>query len=335
MRESDLDLLACPKCRSRLDLSERRRCEGSTTLSGYLVCSANAHRFEIAGGIPRFVPAENYASSFGLQWNIHARTQLDSVTGLTASGDRLFTETRWPHDLEGQLVMEAGCGAGRFTEHIAATGARVLSFDFSRAVDACYELNHSRTGLLIAQADIREIPTKPETFDKILCLGVLQHCPDPRAAFLSLCDHLKPGGEIAVDIYRKNPLGKYISFTPAPPSKYWLRGFTKRMTPESLYKGVIRYIDVMWPLSRLIGRIPYLGRRLNWLLLVPDYRHLGLGDELARKWSYLDCFDMLAPAYDQPQERSIFELWFREAGLADIEVEKGHNGWIGRARRPA
>ena len=44
---------------------------------------------EVVKGIPRFVNSDEYASSFGLQWNFFRRTQLDSFTGLSISRDRL------------------------------------------------------------------------------------------------------------------------------------------------------------------------------------------------------------------------------------------------------
>ena len=33
--------------------------------------------FPLVHGIPRFCPAENYSESFGYQWNLFDRTQLD------------------------------------------------------------------------------------------------------------------------------------------------------------------------------------------------------------------------------------------------------------------
>ncbi len=44
--------------------------------------------------------------------------------------------TGWPKDMKGETILEAGSGAGRFTEIMVKTGANILSFDFSSAVDA-------------------------------------------------------------------------------------------------------------------------------------------------------------------------------------------------------
>src|SRR5213593_1583513 len=65
----------------------------------------------VVRGIPRFVPSDSYASGFGLQWNAHAETQLDSRTGTHLSQARLERCLGMPLTaLRGKTVLEAGCG---------------------------------------------------------------------------------------------------------------------------------------------------------------------------------------------------------------------------------
>ena len=61
------------------------------------------------------VPVENYAASFGHEWNTHDRTQYDETSGFNASSERFRNETRWGDDLAGQVMLEVGSGSGRFT----------------------------------------------------------------------------------------------------------------------------------------------------------------------------------------------------------------------------
>src|SRR5690606_37003165 len=99
--------------------------------------SVRGRRYPIVTGVPRFVPEENYAEAFGEQWVRFPRTQLDSATGLTLSRDRLERCLGHPlSELSGQLVLEAGSGAGRFTELLLQSGATLDSFDYSGAVAA-------------------------------------------------------------------------------------------------------------------------------------------------------------------------------------------------------
>src|SRR3954453_10172991 len=95
---------------------------------GMLACPAG-EVYPVVAGIPRFVVDQGYAEAFGAQWNHYRLTQLDSHTGATISADRArrcVGEELW-HTLDDRLVLECGCGAGRFTEVLLERGARVTS----------------------------------------------------------------------------------------------------------------------------------------------------------------------------------------------------------------
>src|SRR5512138_2953092 len=75
-----------------------------------LVCNQGC-LYEILNEIPRFVPRQNYTSSFGLQWNTFRTTQLDSCTQLTISRDRLRRIAGGSLEIfRGRKTLEAGCG---------------------------------------------------------------------------------------------------------------------------------------------------------------------------------------------------------------------------------
>lgn len=332
MRLKHLALLACPVCRGSLRYLGDELAPNQSVESGTLQCSDCGQRYPIHAHIPRFVPNSNYADGFGLQWNAHVETQYDSYTGLPLSERRFFSETGWLRRLQGELILEAGCGSGRFTPHAASTGAVVLSFDYSNAVDANYAQNGHLENVCIVQADIFSIPCRPASFSRIYCFGVLQHTPDPRRAFFSLVAMAKAGGHLVVDVYKRNRVSKLVSFTPAPPTKYWVRPVTKRLPPRSLYALVKAYVLLMWPASRVIARLPRYGRNINWMLLIADHSNLGLSDEAQRKWAVLNTFDMLAPRFDIPQTIGEVRNWFQSDRFADIEVDFGFNGIVGKAR---
>lgn len=313
----------CPSCARPLSGPKGRPREGELTCAG---CKG---RYPVRGSIPRFVPEENYAGSFAFQWNRYARTQLDKFNGGTNSADRFFKVTGWPRNLKGQTVLEPGCGAGRFTQVVLESGAEVYSFDYSGAVDANLANNGLPGNLHLFQADIYRIPLPKGSFDRIFCLGVLQHCPGPKAAFLSLIPYLKPGGEIVMDVYQKTPR---MLVTP----KYWLRPFTKRMKKERLHRLVERIVPPLIPVKAGIRKIPVLGRYVAYFIPIACYKNiLPLPDEQIVEWGILDTFDMLSPRYDKPQSLRTVRRWFQEAELTDVEVQYGPNGINGRGRRPS
>jgi SAM-dependent methyltransferase len=331
MRPEHLQLLISPATKKPLKLVPGSEMVGTRVKQGQLTDEDGEILYPIVDFIPRFVPADNYAKGFGYQWNMHRRTQYDASSGFPVSVERFKKETGWDGDLTGEVILEAGCGSGRFTPHALGTGANVVSFDYSNAVDANYASNGQNEQLLIVQADIYNLPFRKSAFDKVFCFGVLQHTPDARKSFMELVQYIKPGGRLASDVYLKS--FKQLLFA----TKYKVRPFLKGMDPEKLYRWVTGYIDFMWPLATQIRKIPRYGKSINWLLLIADYSQLlkGADDKTLKEWAYLDTFDMLAPAYDNPQTPQAFANWHREAGLVDIDVHLGYNGVEGRGRRPS
>ena len=327
MNLDHLHLLACPVCLGALSARGEPAANGRL-LEGALRCAGCDKDFPVTGGIPRFVPRENYASGFGLEWNKHARTQYDSHSGLPLSRERFFSQTHWPQDLRGELILEVGSGSGRFTEQAANTGATVVSFDYSDAVEANFASNGARDNTLIVQADIYAVPCRPHLFDRLFCFGMLQHTPDPQRSFRVLPDALKPGGALCADIYKATLLRTLFQ------TKYYVRPLTRRMEPQRLYRLTCGWVDLMWPLASLIRRLPG-GSGINWRLLVADYSGLGLKGDILKEWAYLDTFDMLAPRYDRPISLETFRQWAAAAQLQSVETEYTGHGVVLRARTAA
>lgn len=328
MRREYLKLLVCPACQCHLTCvsGDADPAEGSI-VTGRLVCASCQREYPVVAGVPRFVPRENYASGFGLEWTKHARTQYDSYSGIPASEQRFFGQTGWPKDLTGEVILEVGSGSGRFTEQAARTRATVVSLDYSYAVDANFASNGSRDNVLIVQADVFAMPFRPGSFDRVFCFGMLQHTPSPSRAFAALPTVLRPGGALCADIYK-------VSFwRTIAQTKYWVRPFTRRMNPDRLYARVQRWVDFMWPLAKIIRRLPK-GYAINWRLLVADYSFLGLQGQMLKEWSYLDTFDMLSPRYDRPATKETFRQWAVHANLTDIDAHYSPHGVVLRARAP-
>ena len=187
--------LICPKTGQKLVLSKD---------SSFLSTIDEKYKYPIINGIPRFVKINNYAENFGVQWNHFRKTQLDSFSKTTISSDRFFSATAWnKNDLNNKLILDAGCGAGRFAEIALDTGAKVFAVDYSNSVEAIYKNLSPHPNLFIVQADIYSLPFKKDFFDYVYSLGVLQHTPNVEIAFKSLLPVLKPNGHICVDFYWK------------------------------------------------------------------------------------------------------------------------------------
>ena len=268
---------------------------------GELRCQ-NGHEFPVVGGIPRFVDSELYVENFGFEWNIHAQTQLDAGSG--DESERTFrAKTGFtPEDLRGRLILDVGCGMGRFSDVASRWGARVVGIDLSRAVDAAQRNIGRRENVNIIQADIFELPFRDETFDLIFSIGVLHHTPSTKAAFDRLPRLLRKDGKIAIWVYtsysgtqwRFSDL--YRRFTPRLP---------KRILHALCYAAVPLYF---------VYKIPIAGLFFRWILPVSNHPR--------SEWRVLDTFDWYSPKYQWKHSYEEVFPWFEENGLTSIRVLK-------------
>jgi len=323
MKTALLNHFVDPEFRMRLELIESVY-ENGKLKTGQFMSRVSGNKYPIIDYIPRFVSSDNYASNFGIQWNIHSDTQLDSYTGSSYSRDRLFSTTGWAENLIGERILEAGSGAGRFTEILVSTGADIFSFDFSNACEANYRKNGAARNLSLFQGDIYSIPFHTRSFDKVLCLGVIQHTPDVRKTIFNLAEMVRPGGELVVDCYPK--IWRAMIHW-----KYILRPITTRISPEKLYQFVSWYSPKLRPLARFLRAVA--GRGGHRLVPVLDQSDKDVSPEIQRSWTILDTYDALSAAYDKPQSVKSIQGWFEEAGFNHIDVRLD-GIVIGRGKMP-
>lgn len=276
-------------------------------------------------GVNDFVGEDNYTSSFGYQWNKFSTTQLDSQSGLDLSERRLRESLNFESldRLKGLTILEVGSGCGRFTEILVKYGALFESVDFSNAIYANAR-NNGHQNARFSRASIYDLPFEPESFDIVLCLGVIQHTPDPVHAIECLARQVKPGGLLCIDAYRKTLLD-LLQW------KYILRPLTKRIAPRPLIVGVSVVCRILIPIVKLSKRL--LGVWSGRLFPIREYSEFIKNSRQNLEWSVLDTFDTLSPEYDKPM--SIWQLtnW---TGIQRFAIEycgRGSNGYLFRAKR--
>jgi len=331
MRYDAIDGFALPTEKSDLKIHKVESESHGEVKEGALIGS-NGQTIPVRNFVPRFVDDGSYTKNFGLQWNHFKRTQLDRFNGTTITKDRFHSGTGWSsEELRGQRILEAGCGAGRFTQIMLDAGAEVYSLDYSSAVDACFANNGPHPMLTVVQGDLFKMPFRQGWFDKVFCFGVIQHTPDPKRAFFSLLPFLKAGGKLAVDVYIRLPWpNRWMS-------KYLWRPLTKRIPNRVLFKLVEWYVPRWLPIDNKLDEARFIWRFAKYLRgIVPCWNYTGflpLSESQLKEWAILDTFDALSPAFDKPQTLESVRSWFDEAGLTDVYVQCGLNGVIGRGRR--
>lgn len=292
--------------------------DGGTALSmrgGELISMDGRRRWPIVRGIPRFVGSDHYAASFGFEWNLHDTTQIDSVQETKVSEEVLREKTGLaPEDVRGRLVLDAGCGAGRFTEVLLSWGAKVIAVDLSSAVDAAAKHVGGRSHALVVQADIGKLPFAPESFDAIISIGVLHHTPNTRDYFQRLPTLLKPGGSIAIWVYPD--AGEYRRRLP------WI-ALTSRLRSD-WFHGFCKML-VTW--VRNHPRHP-MSAWIQQVFPISSQSH-GLENDI------LDTFDGYSPRFHGVHSPDEVMGWFRDAGLEAIESRPIDTSVRGRRPPPS
>ena len=141
--------------------------------------------------------------NFGFEWTQYARHGWDDPKYNIASEEEVFRYKSLiePSEFAGRLVLDAGCGNGRYTYWASRYGGRVIGVDLTQAVDAAFQNTRDVESVGIVQADLFRLPFRAEAFDVAFSIGVLMHTGDAHGAFVSISRHLRKGGSFTAHVY--------------------------------------------------------------------------------------------------------------------------------------
>jgi SAM-dependent methyltransferase len=183
-----------------------------------------------------------------------------------------------------------------------------VGMDLSRAVQAARELTADLEGVSLVRGDLLRLPFSAESFDIIYSLGVLDHTPDPRSAFLGLARLLKPGGRIVIWVYqRERPLVE------------WMMNFQRAISTRL----PLPMLELACRLSAPVGE---LKRRLfanrSWVVqrfgVAMHLLSIGVSMHPDGEVRVCDTLDWYAPRYLSRHTFDEVSGWFQEAGLSDV-----------------
>lgn len=241
---------------------------------------------------------------YGLQWNRYriVRPEEDRATLLLKTGLS-------PSDFAGKLVLDGGCGMGRYSRVAASLGASVLGMDLSQATVAAQDMTAEYAGhVQIIRGDLLRTPLPPDTFDIVYSIGVLDHTPDPRAAFLNLAKAVKPGGRMAVWVYQKqSPIVEKIMAAHRSVARRLPVGLVELLSRWSVPVGGMKR-RLMGSKSRLVQR---LGVGLHALTI-------GVSMHPDPEVRACDTLDWYAPRYVSHHTPEEVAGWFAEACFTQV-----------------
>lgn len=334
MRERLLDFLRCPDCKQALELTVFRASEGEVS-AGVLNCSKE-HYFPIAGGIPRMLPSslKDYWSEIEpmippaapaqiktLQDKLNTNTrEYDTRTKANFSnewdnhdiGDRTWTmeladRIRWfflepiripKNELNGKIMLDAGCGNGSQSVAYTEFGLEVIAVDLSTGLEKGYAFRQVYKGakpekVHFVNADLQNPPLAPDSFDIIHSAGVLHHTPNTEKTFRALRPLLKVGGTFYIWLYKYEKM-----ITPIVNS---MRAVTTRIPPR-IFAGLAEVMSV--PFIGFCWTVNKLGIRKYE---TPDRREsaLAIHDIFGAPYAHYHSFDEVSD-------------WFRSVGISEF-----------------
>ena len=332
-----MNLLCCPKCQGALEIhSTAEIASDGHIMSGELQCANCGAIYPIVRSVPRFVPqmlskeVSATVDGFGYEWT-QSEDYLQNTQFSSAETFLQFIEPVQADYFKDKLVLDGGCGAGRFSLLAQQFGAKsVVGVDLSDSVDVAFRSTRALSNVLIIQADLFNLPLRQQGFDYVFSVGVLHHTSSPGGAFDSIARLVRPGGGISAWVYGRENNGWII---------YGLNPIRNNLTSRLPRK-------VLLALSYIITAPMYL-------ILKGIYRPIGNANSGLKKWLfYFDylyflgqfgfheqayiVFDHLVPTIAEYIPHDEFSRWFSQNGLQNVVItSRAGNSWRGFGVRKA
>jgi len=311
MHPKFLDLLCCPKTGAGLSLEVEEVFADGSIKSGTLVTDSGEYSYPILKGIPRFVDKEVYAQSFGYEWRKWSRVQFEAenVGGpLAGHTEKMFDAiTGFSEEfLRDKLVVEFGCGPGRFLDVVRRRGGIAVGIDMSMAVEPARANFRDDTDVLIVQGDVLNPPFREATFDAGYSIGVLHHTPDPARGLEKLAEVLKEDGLISCSVYDKEGLYGL----PSVATYRSIHNATNALLGNRLalayayFSAYFIYhgLSLMRRIPKVRRLVPFLEKYVLVNVNLPDAR-----------WRLLDVFDAITPFHASTHTAEEVRSWFSRA----------------------
>ncbi len=201
------EIVVCPVCGAGLNLT-----------TDAIRCSSCGQQFPAADGIPQLFWRNDWPAgkadvteiikSFYEQTPFPNYDELDSASSLREKAERgVFARLLDEQIPFGAKVLEVGCGTGQLSNFLGTTWGRTIF-----AADACLNSLKLAEGFRRAnqikhvaflQMNLFRPVFRPESFDFVVCNGVLHHTSDPLLGFQTIARLVKPGGVILIGLYNK------------------------------------------------------------------------------------------------------------------------------------
>ena len=322
MKLALLSLLACPVCGADLKFASLDRDPRHGDVEeGALACTRCRLEYPIRGGIPRLRPpddvpadAKKTRASFGWEWLRYPGSRdIDKPTFLE--------ETMLPPEaFAGKLVLDAGCGMGRYSAVALGLGAEVVAVDMSDSLIRVAAAAREYPKLHAVEADLLRPPFKKGIFDIAYSQGVLHHTSDTHAAFRSVAALVKPGGLLSVWLYGKAGRFRDFATNPIRPERGWIVAHRRLawwvVLLRHFFSDLVRLFTTRLPVPVTYA----LCYPLTALGVVPAIKYLTFSVDPDFQVRLIENFDWVSPPYQWHHTKEELSAWYEEAGFTVLSL---------------
>jgi 2-polyprenyl-3-methyl-5-hydroxy-6-metoxy-1,4-benzoquinol methylase len=290
-------LLVCPSCVGAL-VEEPQR----------YTCANCCQEFPIREDIARFLPVlsqdeQQVKDGFNIAYQHYRDSRY--LHFLPALVDQWLETVNLPKEFfKGKLVLDAGCGSGRWTYAMALLGATVVAVDLTDSgVAAAHAATSAMDNVVVLQANLFQLPFRQESFDFVVSWGVMHHTPNTKAAFDRIAPMVKKGGIFYAMVYEKHDPWKFLCTD-------FLRRILQRFPAPRRY-DLCRH---------LIIKNRYLYFLLARHIICAKYPPSG--DPLEISTLQYGLYDAYTPMYNFLHTRAEVSAWFHEHKFNQITLTK-------------
>jgi len=278
MKERLLENLVCPLSQSALRIEEGRS-DGDEIVTGKLVSvDDDKLTYPIVDGVPYLLTetqgqdVEQTLDVFGGEWQTFADwgwiddpgsdpdvlLQYDSGLSSDSAHDFLLKTGHIASGVTepelGAVVLDGGCGNGRFSREAAKYAQRVIAVDASDAVHAAYTnmKKHGIDNVDVIRGSTLNLPLRGASLDYAFSIGVLQHTGDAPKMVSELTRVVKSKHRISINCYGT---GNWLY--------EWLDAFTRRRTTKMSDRKKIEFAQRWAARSRRLALGGPIARSLN------------------------------------------------------------------------
>lgn len=258
--------------------------------------------------------------SFGHEWT---KFNSFSYEEITKTGDQYFDIVDDKIINPESLVLDVGCGTGRWSYYIADKVKTVEAIDPSDAVYSALELTKPKKNIRITKAGVDNIPFHDNSFDLVFSLGVFHHLPDTQDAITKSVKKVKKDGHFLVYLYysleNRGPLFKFI---------FALSNIIRKVVSSLPQKLKFFFCDVLaiivyFPMIVLSRFVKLLFPKKNYYTKIP------LSFYATKTWLMIrnDSLDRFGTPLEKRFSKAQIQKMLENAGLTNIRFSEGEPYW--------